>query len=136
MSDGYIGLLTLPGVKDDEMTIRGSSGVVVKFLLLSGLILYEKGRYQLAKDIRKYNLIMFGNGLPCESFCNCHDCRIKNRAALLLTMKTLPSNESTGKGIYFQAIYMADGLYAGSSVFSVLWRFCTTNSNHAEVQMH
>jgi hypothetical protein len=47
-------LLPLPAVKDDETTLRGTSGVVVKFLLLSGLVRYEKGRYELADDIANH----------------------------------------------------------------------------------
>jgi hypothetical protein len=72
-------LLPLPEVKDDETTLRSTSGVVVKFLLLSGLVLYEKGRYKLAKDIRKWHLIMFGDCLSCERFRNCQDRLIKKQ---------------------------------------------------------
>jgi hypothetical protein len=71
-------LLPLPAVKDDETTLRGTSGVVVKFLLISGLVHYKKGRYELAKDIGKSHLIMFGDGLSCERFHNCCDRLIEN----------------------------------------------------------
>jgi hypothetical protein len=74
-------LLPLPAVKDDKTTLRGTSGVVVKFLLLSGLVHFEKGRYELANDIAKRHLIMFGDGLSCERFRNCRDRLIEKQGS-------------------------------------------------------
>jgi hypothetical protein len=66
-------ILPLPAVKDDETTIKGTGGVVVKFLLLAGLVSYEIGSYKLAKDISSRTLIMYGDGLSCERFRNCKE---------------------------------------------------------------
>ncbi len=66
-------LLPLPDVKDDKTTIKGTGGVVVKCLLLSGLVSYVGGKYKLATDLSKRTLVMYGDGLSCERFRNCKE---------------------------------------------------------------
>jgi hypothetical protein len=66
-------LLPLPAVKDDEMTSKGTEGVVVKFLVLSGLVSYNSGRYKLVANLGKQMLVMYGDGLSCKQFRNCKE---------------------------------------------------------------
>jgi len=48
---------------------------------LAGLVRFDKGCYQLAEDLGKRTLIMYGDGLSCERFRNCKEHLIEQQGS-------------------------------------------------------
>jgi hypothetical protein len=69
-----VSVLPLPVIKDDEMTIKGSTNVTVKFMLLMFLLLKQlDGTFVSPPDLLKRRAVMVGDSLTCERFRNCRD---------------------------------------------------------------
>ena len=78
-------IIGLPAVKDDETTLKGTGGVVIKSLLLTEMIKKKKSitkgdtLFEGSPDLASKLLVLFGDGLPCECFRNVKDNLLKKK---------------------------------------------------------
>ena len=67
-------IIGLPAVKDDETTLKGTGGVVIKSLLLTEMIKKKKSitkgdtLFEGSPDLAFKLLVLFGDGLSCDRF--------------------------------------------------------------------